>query len=528
MRDGDKVALGAIALLALAGAAQKRGSRNAAMWGDLPLRFANPYVSPSLRQLTSKQAEVRRVAYALKQGKAGEDHRLAGRQMAAVISDVANPILVPVPGSSGSTRVNRKLAEAIASHIEGATVCDELARHGGVQSSLKRRKRGLQSLGVPQHRMVSRGHCPGPMFLVDNVVTSGNTLRAAREAMGGGTGLVWAANFNPFKRGSRGELVDLGAQRERRAPDPDFVLQPPGQNPLIGEETGKARKNGIGTHRSPHGSVRYLMYEDGKIVSGLQVVSRDGLNALVAYVYTTPSHRRRGLASKLMKKARGDFQSVEHAKQEHLSQDAKAWIKGSPAKRPRRPRRRRSLSKGRNTKIAIAKQAREIARSELADCGVDLQSHQVGVCPYLAWAVIVAAHRAGRRLVLQAGSASWKMVPDHLDDGVSPNYFSYVWERDSPLTRTLLRRGNMLPEMHVWAADPKTHEVIDLSSRSIPRLANNAMGEGAWKMPQLPDYFWFKSGNPPAGIHYEPDRDATLVAGSYLEKAGYVLPGREP
>ena len=31
-----------------------------------------------------------------------------------------------------------------------------------------------------------------------------------------------------------------------------------------------------------------------------------------------------------MKKARGDFQSVEHAKQEHLSQDAKAWIKGSP------------------------------------------------------------------------------------------------------------------------------------------------------------------------------------------------------
>jgi hypothetical protein len=213
----ERLAIGAVAILAAAGAVRKRfGSRNAAMWGDLPIRFVHPYVSPSVRQLTSGQAEVRRVAYALKQGKVGGDLWSTARQMATVISDVSDPILVPVPSSSGSTRVNRKLAEAIASYIEGATVCDELSRHGGgVQSSMERRKRGLLSLSVPQHRIVSRGHCPDPMFLVDNVVATGNTLRAAREAMCGGTGLVWAADFHAL-------LATSGVVGRRGSPNTPF------------------------------------------------------------------------------------------------------------------------------------------------------------------------------------------------------------------------------------------------------------------------------------------------------------------
>ena len=98
--------------------------------------------------------------------------------------------------------------------------------------------------------------------------------------------------------------------------------------PGIGIETGKPPKsgNGIARYQSKHGSTRYVLYVDGRAVSVLQVVSRDGKSALVANVYTDPEYRRQGLASVLLKRAERDFKSVSHAKESMLSDDAKHWI----------------------------------------------------------------------------------------------------------------------------------------------------------------------------------------------------------
>lgn len=107
-----------------------------------------------------------------------------------------------------------------------------------------------------------------------------------------------------------------------------MTLHMPGQHPAIGAESGRARRSGIAKHVSPHGSTRYLHYHEGRPVAGLQVVSRDGVHAKVANVYTHPEHRRRGLASALMTRARQDFHTVEHADGEHQSEDARRWITG--------------------------------------------------------------------------------------------------------------------------------------------------------------------------------------------------------
>ena len=39
---------------------------------------------------------------------------------------------------------------------------------------------------------------PLPVYFVDNVITTGNTIRAARAALGWGTGLVYADASTPF------------------------------------------------------------------------------------------------------------------------------------------------------------------------------------------------------------------------------------------------------------------------------------------------------------------------------------------
>lgn len=103
------------------------------------------------------------------------------------------------------------------------------------------------------------------------------------------------------------------------------TLLPPGQNPAIGPESGAPRRQGIGRHTSPHGSVRYLYYDHGTPIAGLQLVTADGRTAKVANVYTTPAHRRRGLAAKLLTRARKDFADVHHAEDIHLSGDGRAW-----------------------------------------------------------------------------------------------------------------------------------------------------------------------------------------------------------
>ena len=157
-----------------------------------PILAARRYVSPRLRPITPDESETRRIAYAIKRG---EETEPAAREMAELLPpDLPTLTLVPVPSSTGSIEANLILAKAIAAEYgPQARVVTALNRVVPVESSCGRRRRGLPGLTAADHKFVRIGGWFAlPVFLVDNVATTGATLSAARHALGFGTGLVFA------------------------------------------------------------------------------------------------------------------------------------------------------------------------------------------------------------------------------------------------------------------------------------------------------------------------------------------------
>ena len=109
-----------------------------------------------------------------------------------------------------------------------------------------------------------------------------------------------------------------------------YLLSPPGQTGQIGSEQtfGDDSEDGIVKYVSPQGSYRYVYLINKKPVSALQVVSSDGVNGIIANVFTKPDFRRHGFAKKLFQMAQQDFTSVQHSK--HVGDMGAAWIKGLP------------------------------------------------------------------------------------------------------------------------------------------------------------------------------------------------------
>ena len=118
-----------------------------------------------------------------------------------------------------------------------------------------------------------------------------------------------------------------GASSAHELPGDDLsaYLSARGSVPGIGPESGPRRppRDGVARYESPHGSVRYVNYENGAATSVLQVVTRDGKSATIANVYTDPGHRGAGVASALLARARQDFDTVEHSTM--LSPAGAAW-----------------------------------------------------------------------------------------------------------------------------------------------------------------------------------------------------------
>ncbi len=162
-----------------------------------------------------------------------------------------------------------------------------------------------------------------------------------------------------------------------------------------------------------------------------------------------------------------------------------------------------------------------------------------GACLYWSLAAIKAAQAIGIRLVLQAGSAAFRRLPPHLDDGKPETlpHFAYVWTpplKDplrSPVTRDgdptpdylttrpdpLGRPRLCLPEIHVWAGyvgdgrDPATMRVVDLSTFALKDQCQALMG-APWLEKDPPRYLWCRPNEIPDGWHYEPTREATMLA----------------
>lgn len=123
---------------------------------------------------------------------------------------------------------------------------------------------------------------------------------------------------------------------------------------------------------------------------------------------------------------------------------------------------------------------------------------------------------------LQAGTASWRRVPDEQDDGVCPLYFSYVWEPGEPMTLLALLDGRM-PEMHVWAGiqhhDPKRNEIVDLTVGYQPQQCMEMIGQD-WQMPhpRPGDWFWGTCADLERNDwRYYPDLSAIKIAMEMLQ-----------
>jgi len=163
-----------------------------------PILAARRYVSPRYRPLTPEEAETRRIAYALK---LGEETAIAAREMAELIPPhLPTVTLVPIPSSTGNLEANRLLAQAIAAEYgPQANVVGAIRRVVPVESSCARRRRGIPGLSECDHQFERAGRWISlPVFFVDNVVTSGATLAAARNVFHAGSRLVFADASSPY------------------------------------------------------------------------------------------------------------------------------------------------------------------------------------------------------------------------------------------------------------------------------------------------------------------------------------------
>ena len=166
---------------------------------------AHAYISPRVKPSLSEQEKaIRENAYGVK-GMEPAVLDIVAKEMAALIPNEArkSAILVPIPGHTGDTSANAALADRIA-EITGGRVADVLKRKAGA-SQRDARVAGQRTLKPAEFGMVSTETLNGDnVFFVDNVISSGATIRAARDAVGGGKGLVYAKS-NP-----KGEKYNIG------------------------------------------------------------------------------------------------------------------------------------------------------------------------------------------------------------------------------------------------------------------------------------------------------------------------------
>ena len=176
------------------------GNTRPAAHADRTTKAARLYVSPRSRPLNAFEMETRGLSYLLK------DHdcpdaavHMAAREMAVLVWGPCN--LIPVPGHTGDTSANLRLARAVAGYVTGgASVFDILGRVTAVDSACDRHRAGLPPLSIEDHHITRHPGKPipcRPSYIVDNVTTGGTTILACRAALGFGSGLVFADAFHP-------------------------------------------------------------------------------------------------------------------------------------------------------------------------------------------------------------------------------------------------------------------------------------------------------------------------------------------
>lgn len=157
--------------------------------------YAHDYISPrsAKRALTGEEKQVRDLSYGVKSLDPRAIEIVASDMAKIIPGDTSKAILVPIPSHTGDTTSNLVIAQAMAEKT-GAKVYDVLERKLG-PSQRDARVAGRKTLKPVDFEMSLRGRLPSDLenvYFVDNVVSSGATIRAARDVVGGGRGIVYS------------------------------------------------------------------------------------------------------------------------------------------------------------------------------------------------------------------------------------------------------------------------------------------------------------------------------------------------
>ena len=128
------------------------------------------------------------VAHKLKEGD-GDAYDYAARQMAKLLPK--NAVLIPIPGRHGTPDQTMQLCRNIASYTH-LPIIDAIRgndRESQYEAKYKGRSLTEEQLGYRRIATIPTGQIP---YLIDNVVDTGTTAKAAVKAIGGGVVLSYA------------------------------------------------------------------------------------------------------------------------------------------------------------------------------------------------------------------------------------------------------------------------------------------------------------------------------------------------
>lgn len=128
-----------------------------------------------------------------------------------------------------------------------------------------------------------------------------------------------------------------------------------------------------------------------------------------------------------------------------------------------------------------------------------------GSCMYWANCGGTILRTMGLRVLPQAGSMQWPILPKHLDDGKKDTHFTYLWSPNDPASKFAVAMGQ-LPEIHVWLGLPDENMIVDFSTKFFPQQAEEYGLK--WQTPLPPDFLWTPADQLPERVHYVPDMDA--------------------
>jgi hypothetical protein len=126
--------------------------------------------------------------------------------------------------------------------------------------------------------------------------------------------------------------------------------------------------------------------------------------------------------------------------------------------------------------------------------------------------------------LLQAGTASFRAVPKHLDDGVSPTHFSYEFHQDAVMQQ-VAQCG--FPEMHCWVVRRPRDNDFPVSEMELIDPLYHYQYERAREI--QPNIIWDDSLKPtkplwekvsllPDTVHYEAIVEAIAIAITLLKQ----------